>query len=63
MSHRYSVGEAVEYRPTGGSASLFKVIRQMPTEHLAADLRYRIKSERENFERNVMECDLSPYAR
>ena len=59
MSHRFAVGETVDYRPTGGKLSAFRVVRQMPTEHLAVDLRYRIKSERETFERNVMECDLS----
>ena len=63
MAHRFAVGEDVEYRPTGGQTSLFKVVRQMPVEHLAVDLRYRIKSTRETFERNVLECDLQPYER
>ncbi|MEW6449312.1 MAG: hypothetical protein AB1490_01585 [Pseudomonadota bacterium] len=63
MPHRFAVGEDVEYRPTGGQAGHFKVVRQMPMEHLAIDLRYRIKSTRETFERNVMECDLKPYGR
>jgi hypothetical protein len=63
MRHRFAIGEDVEYRPTGGHAALFKVVRQMPVEHLAIDLRYRIKSARETFERNVMECDLKPYRR
>ena len=63
MLHRFAVGETVEYRPTGGQTSLFKVVRQMPMEHLDIDLRYRIKSARETFERNVMECDLRPYGR
>lgn len=63
MSHRFAVGEDVEYRPTGGQTSLFTVVRQMPVEHLAIDLRYRIKSTRETFERNVLECDLQPYQR
>jgi len=32
----------------------------MPEEFQAVDRRYRIKSAQEGFERNVMECDLSP---
>jgi hypothetical protein len=63
MPYRFDVGEVVEYRPTGASVSAFKVVRQMPTEHLAINMRYRIKSDRESFERNVMECDLRPYLR
>jgi hypothetical protein len=31
----------------------------MPTEEQALDLRYRIKSETEAYERNVLECQLS----
>jgi hypothetical protein len=61
MQHRFEVGDTVEYRPAGSQAGLFKVVRQMPDEHFAIDLRYRIKSARETFERNVMECDLKPY--
>jgi hypothetical protein len=32
----------------------------MPEEEQATDLRYRIKSEAEAYERNVLECHLSP---
>ena len=32
----------------------------MPEEAQAADLKYRIKSEAEVYERNVLECHLSP---
>jgi hypothetical protein len=60
MSHKFAVGQAVEYRPIGGRAGLFKVVRQMPEEFQAIDLKYRIKSQQESFERNVLECDLSP---
>jgi hypothetical protein len=59
MSHKFSVGQPVEYKPVGAKIGLFKVIRQMPEELQAIDLRYRIKSEHEGFERNVLECDLS----
>ena len=31
----------------------------MPEEFQAIDRRYRIKSDHEGFERNVMECDLN----
>jgi hypothetical protein len=31
----------------------------MPTEEQAVDLRYRIKSDAEVYERNVLECHLS----
>jgi hypothetical protein len=59
MKFKFDVGQAVEYKPVGGGVGLFKVVRQMPDEHTAVDRKYHIKSEREGFERNVMECDLS----
>lgn len=59
MSFKFVVGQAVEYKPIGAKVGLFKVMRQMPEEHRAIDRRYRIKSEQEGFERNVLECDLS----
>jgi len=58
MTFKFSVGQAVEYTPTGGQAALFTIVRQMPEEFRAFDLKYRIKSEQEGFERNVLECDL-----
>ena len=60
MSFKFSVGQAVEYTPIGQKkAGLYKIIRQMPKEEQAADLKYRIKSEAEAYERNVLECHLS----
>ena len=59
MSHKFSVGQAVEYKPTGCSVGFFTVVRQMPEEYGAFDRKYRIKSEHEGFERNVLECDLT----
>ena len=59
MSFKFSVGQAVEYKPTGGHLALFTVVRQMPEEFQAVDRKYRIKSAHEGFERNVLECDLS----
>jgi hypothetical protein len=58
MSFKFNVGQAVEYKPVGGIAGLYTVVRQMPEEFRAFDLKYRIKSEREGFERTVLECDL-----
>jgi hypothetical protein len=60
MAYKFSVGQAVEYKPIGGQVGYFTVVRQMPEEFQAVDLRYRIKSVHEGFERNVLECDLSP---
>ena len=60
MSFKFMVGQAVEYTPLGEKkAGLYKVVRQMPREEQAFDLRYRIKSEAEAYERNVLECQLS----
>jgi hypothetical protein len=60
MSFKYTVGQAVEYKPVGANIALFVVVRRMPVEFQAVDRRYCIKSAQEAFERNVMECDLSP---
>ena len=60
MPFKFSVGQAVEYKPIGEkTAGLYRIIRQMPKEEQAADLRYRIKSDAEIYERNVLECQLS----
>ena len=60
MSFKFSVGQAVEYTPIGEKrAGLYTVTRQMPKEEQAADLKYRIKSDAEAYERNVLECHLS----
>jgi hypothetical protein len=59
MTFKFTVGQAVEYKPAGGKIGLFRVIRQMPEEFRAIDRIYRIKNESEGFERNVLECDLS----
>lgn len=59
MQFKYEVGQAVEYKPMGGSVGLYTVIRQMPVEDGAIDRKYRIKNGNEGFERSVLECDLS----
>jgi hypothetical protein len=60
MSFKFVVGQPVEYRPLGERAArLYKIVRRMRKEEGAFDLRYRIKSEAEAYERNVLECQLS----
>jgi hypothetical protein len=60
MSFKFFVGQAVEYWPTGQKAAgLYTILRQMPTEENAFDLKYLIKSKAEMYERIVHECDLS----
>jgi hypothetical protein len=60
MSFKFIVGQAVEYTPIGEkTAGFYKIIRQMPKEEQAADLKYLIKSEAEAYERNVLECQLN----
>jgi hypothetical protein len=60
MSFKFVIGQTVEYWPVGQKAAgLYTIIRQMPTEENAFDLRYRIKSDVEMYERNVLECELS----
>jgi hypothetical protein len=60
MSFKFFVGQALEYTPVGEKAAgLYKIVRQMPEEEQAFDLKYLIKSEAEAYERNVLECQLS----
>jgi hypothetical protein len=60
MTFKFLVGQTVEYTPIGEKKpGLYRVTRQMPVEEQAVDLRYRIKSETEAYERNVLECQLS----
>ena len=44
---------------TGIAPGLFMVLRQMPEEFQAYDLKYRIRNQREGFERTVLECHLT----
>jgi len=60
MAHKFAVGQAVEYKAIGAKVGVFKVVKQMPEEFRAVDFKYLIKSNHETFERNVLECDLSP---
>jgi hypothetical protein len=60
MPFKFIVGQAVEYTPIGEKKpGRYLVVRQMPVEEQGIDLRYRIKSETEAYERNVLECQLN----
>jgi hypothetical protein len=62
MKHRFSVGQRVRFRAGHGvmpaGSGSFKIIIAMPIER-AGEVRYRIKSEAENFERVADEMNLS----
>jgi hypothetical protein len=58
MAYKFAVGQSVEYTPVGGKLGLFEVVRCMPIEPQQDAVQYRIKSEREGFQRNVLEYDL-----
>lgn len=61
MAHKFAVGAWVNYWPARSkSRGRYQVMKLMPEEFQATDWKYRIKSEEEGFERNVLECDLSP---
>jgi hypothetical protein len=65
MSSKFLVGQAVEYTPIGErTAGLYKIIRQMPAEHQATDVRYLVKSGAEAYERvvpeNMLSSDVAP---
>jgi hypothetical protein len=60
MAFKFSIGQAVEYKPKGQSIGLFKVVRHMPEEDHAMAPKYLIKSLREGFERIVHEFELEP---
>ena len=53
MSFKFFVGQAVEYTPLArNSRTLYKITRRCREEQ-AFDLKFRIKSEIEAYERNV----------
>jgi hypothetical protein len=62
MKHRFATGQRVRLRPAhsalpAGNGS-FKIISALPIER-TGEIRYRIKSEAENFERVADETTLS----
>jgi hypothetical protein len=57
----FEIGESVEYKPLGGSAGVFVVVRRMPDD-LSGETMYRIKSGLEYHERNVLESALTKLA-
>ena len=60
MSHKYRVGEAVDYVAEKAVKRQFKVVQVMPVEFPSTDWKYRIKCDAESFERVVWEYQLSP---
>lgn len=59
-SHKYKAGEEVTYEPPKGGLKAglrYKIQRLMPVEN--GELKYRIKSPAENFERMARESELS----
>ena len=63
MKHRFSTGQRVRLRSNNrammSGTGTFKIIAALPIER-AGEVRYRIKSEAENFERVADEVQLSP---
>lgn len=57
----YEVGASVQYKPQGGPAGLFTIVRRMPNDP-SGERVYRIKSDLEYCERNVLESALDGYA-
>ena len=57
----YEVGESVEYKPPGGPVGVFTIIRRMPQDSSGEQI-YRIKSDLEFCERNVLESALTKLA-
>ena len=57
----YEVGESVEYKPPGGPVGIFIIIRRMPHDPSGERI-YRIKSDLEFCERNVLESALTKLA-
>jgi hypothetical protein len=62
MRHRFATGQRVRLRPSHralpASSGSFKIMATLPIEG-TGEIRYRIKSEAENFERVVDESTLS----
>lgn len=54
----YDVGESVGYKPLGGPIGVFTIIRRMPNDP-SGERMYRIKSDLEFCERNVLESALA----
>lgn len=59
--HKFKIGQRVSYSPgkltMSTSSSEFKIVRQLPSE--TGECMYRIKSDREPFERVARESEIS----
>jgi len=63
MSHKFRVGQLVEFRPKKGSPmpparGAYEILKQLPERD--GELQYRIKSAVEEHERVAAESELSP---
>lgn len=60
LPHKYKTGQDVYFVASKGSllgaSARYKILRQLPVEH--GEIRYRIKSPAENFERVAKESEL-----
>jgi hypothetical protein len=60
MPHKFQIGDVVEFQPAKSTILRFRVVRHMPVEFPSSDWKYKIKSDAEDCERVVSECNLSP---
>jgi len=61
MSHKFHIGQIVEFRPKKGSPisaarGAYEILKQLPEQD--GELQYRIKSAREEHERIALESEL-----
>lgn len=60
--HKFSIGQRVNYNPAGGLheshvRGSYTIVRQLPSEN--RDWQYRVKSDRDQHERIVLESQLT----
>ena len=64
MSHKFHIGQIVEFRPKKGSPisaarGAYEILKQLPEQD--GELQYRIKSAREEHERIALESELEAF--
>ena len=64
MSHKFHIGQIVEFRPKKGSPisaarGAYEILKQLPEQD--GELQYRIKSAREEHERIALESELGAF--
>ena len=60
MPFKFKVGEKVGFHDRRSKETNYRVVQCLPGEDNASEPRYKIKAEREGFERVVVENDLNP---